>query len=243
MSLGGMLQLVRRRGFGRLLILDYAQEARISSAELDWQLRRITNQFAPITISRLMGHLGGKKPLSGAQVCVVFTCEQGLDADTAELLSRLTFAATLFVPLDGLRAHASDVNLQPSQLDRLRPLVAAGFEVGHLHCGPLGAHGVGPTRRSHLAACRRNVELQLATKVQSFAYAASPVADTALLRDAAIAGFNLGLTSTAGMNALRPIDPMQLHRHVMTRDTGRDRLEALLTELTHRPSAVLPSRH
>lgn len=235
MNLGSMLNLARRRGVGRLLILDYAQEAHIDPGELAWQLQFIARQLRPIAISRLMGHLGGKRLLEGTQVSVVFSGEECLGADAAELLRQLAFPATLFVPLGEVQEQESGARPRPAWQARLHALVAAGLEVGHLHCDPPRPLDEGPARRSRLAAWRRNAELRLGTQVQAFAYAAPVAADPALLRDAAIAGFNLGLAPTAGTNALRPIDPMRLHRHAVTRETTRAQFESLLANLAHRP--------
>jgi hypothetical protein len=55
--------------------------------------------------------------------------------------------------------------------------------------------------------------------------------DESLIHDAAIAGFSLGVNTSAGINELRPISPMMLKRTAVTRNTTRAQFQSLLKDL------------
>ena len=249
----GNLFGARKGGFGRLLILAYSRagsaQAPASQAgpepgrdavdvdEFTWQMEQIAARYQPIVLSRLMGHLGGKKPLTGPQICV---CLQPDSRDsfraTSAVLRRVKLPATCFVAFDAFGAAGQDVAAQSwSDLnwDDVRELADAGADIGHLmHAGPKLAVMSSSQRRSQLSALRSRVSLESGNEVHAFAYSGDGTgADKSLLYDAAIAGFSLGVSDAVGINALRPISPLTLRRTSVAPDLTRAGFASLLDAL------------
>jgi hypothetical protein len=253
MKLQALLSGMLRSRRGRLLILSYGrvgadqrskgsaeshEAGSIDVAEFEWQMERIAERFSPVPLVRLMGHLGGKKPLAGAQVCV--SLELGADQKPAAAeaaLRRLSIPATWFVEFehigDGVRVEDQS-NAQGPDWDLIRTLSAAGDEIGHsVRLSKAPPQQDSAQRRAHLSALRNRVEAHTGKRVFSLAVQGDgySTTDVSLIHDAAIAGFSLGVNASAGINELRPISPMMLKRTAVTRNTTRAQFQSLLREL------------
>ena len=247
--LGGML----RSRKGRLLILGYGRVGAdqmangsaesgdadiIAVAEFEWQMERIAERFSPVPLLRLIGHLGGKKPLVGAQVCVSLELDAGSKPSAAvAVLRRLNIPATWFVEFEriGAAVCVEDQSKAPGpDWDRIRALSAAGDEIAHI-VRPSNAppQQSSAQRRAHLSALRNRVEAHTGMPIFSLAVQGDgrSASDVSLIHDAAIAGFSLCVNASAGFNELRPISPMMLKRTAVTRKTTRTQFESLLRDL------------
>lgn len=252
MKLQSLLSGMLRSRKGRLLILGYSRvgvdqrsqgsaesgdAGSIDVAEFEWQMERIAERFSPVPLVRLIGHLGGKTPLVGAQVCVSLEFDAGQKPSAAvAVLRRLNIPATWFVEFEhiGGAVCVEDQSNAPGQdWDCIRALSAAGDEIAHM-VRPSKAPPEGPAqRRAHLSSLRNRVEAHTGMRIFSLAVQGGgrSTTDVSLIHDAAIAGFSLGVTESAGINELRPISPMMLKRTAVTRSTSRAQFQSLLRDL------------
>ena len=145
-----LLSGVLRSRRGQLLILGYDRvgsdpraigsaesddAGSIDAAEFEWQMKRITERFSPVPLVRLIGHLGGKRPLVGAQVCVSLELEAGQKPSAAvAVLRRLNIPATWFVEFERIGDSVCVVdqsNAPGPGWDLICALSAAGDEIAH----------------------------------------------------------------------------------------------------------------
>jgi hypothetical protein len=227
-------QALRPRG-GRLLILAYGRIGGEDStsarrSEFTWQMEQIVARVKPIVLSRLMGHLGGKKPLTGPQVCVCFCADH--DAQFVQAVTReLGIGATWFIPFDRISdGEHPDANPPVWDWASVGELVASGSEIGHRVVGDAVTDST--HRRTSLSTLRCRVEQSTGMRVHSIAFPApSSRGQEALIYDAAIAGFNLGVEPAPGVNSLGALSPMMLRSETIAPNLDRDRFRALLDSL------------
>ena len=249
MSIRGILQLARRRSFGRLLVLAYegvGPENRPTSAAADdpgtnidlgefcWQMEQVSARSEPIPLSRLMGHLGGKRPLTGPQICVCLRIDASKDPRGAiAVMGSQKIPPTLLFEFESIGESSSSANDLGLDWADIRKLTSAGADIGHRICAGDGLAQLGSAqRRLQLGKLRRLAEQQTGVPVNSLAYGMNGARepDLTLIYDAAIAGFNLGLGNREGINLLRPISPMTLKRRTVTPRMTRAHFAALLDE-------------
>lgn len=253
MKLQSLLSGVFRSRKGRLLILGYGRVdagqratgsaesddvGSIDAAEFEWQMERIAERFSPVPLVRLIGHLGGKRPLVGAQVCVSLELEAGQKPSAAvAVLRRLNIPATWFVEFERIGDAVcveDQLNAPGPDWDLIRALSAAGDEIAHI-VRPSNAppQQSSAQRRAHLSALRNRVEAHTGMQIFSLAVQGDgrSATDVSLIHDAAVAGFSLGVNARAGINELRPISPMMLKCTAVTRNTTRAQFQSLLRDL------------
>jgi peptidoglycan/xylan/chitin deacetylase (PgdA/CDA1 family) len=205
----------------------------IDHAEFEWQMEQVVRRFAPLPLSRLMGHLGGKRALSGPQVCVSFHSDERSSCLAATpILRRLKIPATWFLAFDKVLGNSAGGSVGDLDWAAISELCASGDDLAHRIDDSM-ASVESAKRRSHLRALRSRVENEARVRVHSFAYAGNGFGESLrpLIYDAALAGFNLGVSGGVGVNPLRPISPMMLNRTAVARDMTRTRFEALLDAL------------
>ena len=250
MRLGTALNGLLRPKGGQVMILAYDRIASsegpigiamkdsgdaIDHAEFKWQMEQVDRRFAPIALSRLMGHLAGKRPLSGPQVCVSFHSDSRSSCLAVKpVLQGLKIPATWFFAFENIASSAlgSSEFLEALDWKLVSELCASGDDLAHRIDDAMATFD-SAKRRAHLVHLRGRGELEANVRVHSCAYAGngSGVSHRPLLYDAALAGFNLGVSEEAGVSALRPICPMMLRRSAVSRDTTRSQFEALLNDL------------
>lgn len=253
MKLQSLLSGMVRSQKGRLLILGYGRvgvdqrskdspesgdAGSIYVAEFEWQMERIAERFSPVPLVRLIGHLGGKMPLVGAQVCVSLELDSGQEPSAAvAVLRRLHIPATWFVEFEQITGAVcvEDQSSAPGQdWDWIRELSTAGDEIAHIVRPSMAPpHQGSAQRRAHLSSLRSRVEARTGMRIFSLSVQGDgcSTTDVSLIHDAAIAGFSLGVTASAGINELRPISPMMLKRTAVTRNTTRAQFQSLLRAL------------
>lgn len=251
MSIQGILQMARRSGVGRLLILAYENVGAesgptpaapdvpgsgIDLGEFSWQMEQLSANFEPIPLSRLMGHLGGKRPLAGPQISICLRTDALKDPlAVIAVMRRLKISPTLLFAFDSIREPSSS-STNDAELDwaAIRELTSVGADIAHqVRSGDGLAQLDAAQRRLHFGRLRSLAEQQTGVPVNALAYAMNDAgeADLSLIYDAAIAGFNLGVANVEGINRLRSISPMLLKRRTVTAHMTRADFASLLDEV------------
>jgi hypothetical protein len=218
---------------GRLLILAY--DSVVGSGDFAWQMEQLAARFKPIPMSRLLGHVGSKKPLAGSQVCVVWCAASRSERlDALAVLRRLQLAATYGPQVDSLQALARSGSADALlDWDDLRDIAGAGGDIApHLHSASRLVALPCEQRRSELAWLRQATQREVGIKVAAFVYSgnAGQAPAPSLLHDAALAGFSLGVSAAGGVNSLRPFAPLMLSRQCVAVDMARPRYLAIIDE-------------
>ena len=256
MSLQSIFRRVRSRRGGRLLVLNYEsvavdkayrpaatspRSAGIALAEFRWQMGQIAARFEPTTLARLRGHIGGKNPLSGPQICVSFHSESVVELDAAFLVLReLNVPATLFTALERVRDTGStgtEDGVRHLEWAAMREFAVAGLDIACRVCADSELAGLSPgPRRQQLSSLRLRAEQETGVRVQSCAYPGDgrSQSDKLLIYDAALAGYSLGVSGERGINSLMPIGPMTLRSFPVTSDLSRANFQSLLEQLRGR---------
>jgi peptidoglycan/xylan/chitin deacetylase (PgdA/CDA1 family) len=250
MNLQGVLGKLGRGTGGRLLILNYDRlgasptppgaepDQGFDADEFSWQMEQVAARFEPILLSRLLGHLGGKRPLAGPQVCISWHATSRSDYRFAlGAMRRLNLPATCYLALEGLHGDASHDPADPAASlgwNDLREIAASGGDIAlHLRSGSdlVGLNSA--QRRQELARLRGRAEQESGIRVRAFVYSggAGEEPDKSLIYDAALAGYSLGANGHSGINSLRPFAPMLLKRQAVTPNMTRDRFLSLLDSL------------
>jgi hypothetical protein len=228
---GALHKIAGRAAGGRLLIL--ACDDAGGSGEFVWQMEQLAERFKPIRLSRLLWHVGGKKPLAGQQVCVTWRAASRDDGQAAlAALRRLQLTATYCPDFESLHAIGNESPIDPtSNWNDLRDIASAGGDIAlRLHSRAQVVALPAAQRRAKLALLRQEIEREVGIRVAAFVYASetgdAPAAN--LIHDAALAGYSLGVTVSGGVNALRPFAPLMLTRETIAADTPRHRYLRLL---------------
>ena len=235
----------------RLLILGYENIAAgprpgstrsdaqsIDRSEFDWQMKQLLARVQPISVGQLAAHVRRKRELFGPQACVTIDCDsRAVNDSVLPILRQLELVATFGVEFDRVDDRtANDPRADPLALDwdAIRSLVDSGMDLAHHVRSGSAVMTLEPAqRRANLAAVRQRAKNETGMTINAWVYPgnAGATSNLSLLRDAALAGFSLGVNGSVGSNPLRPFEPMSLRRVPVTSDMTRTQFQKLLDGL------------